>query len=242
MKILLVEDNPGQATVAQSFLQVGMPDSEVTHVGTLADALRSIKIRTFDVILLDLGLPDGDGLDVVIAISEAALDVPIVILTAQGEDGLGPLCIQAGASDFVNKRELTPDILVRAVEFGASRKTESVVRDLSQIVSEYRTVAGDDSEIETDRFRSLYEKLITEPNFLMTDDHQELVKMMGAEGFSGGQAIALHADCIESVCRTADDHARARYLANSSPVLAATLRFLVDYYRDPKNFSLFEIN
>ncbi len=242
MKILLVEDNPGQATVAQSFLQVGMPDSQTTHVDTLADALRAVKVDTFDVILLDLGLPDGDGLDVVLALAEVAIDVPIVILTAQGEEGLGPLCIQAGASDFVNKRDMTPDSLVRAVEFGASRKTESVVRDLSQIVSEYRNVAGEDTEVESDRFKTLYEKLITEPNFLMTEDHQELVKMLGEAGYSGGQAISLHADCIEAVCRTADDHARARYLSNSSPVLAATLRFLVDYYRDPKNVSLFEIN
>lgn len=233
MKILLVEDNPGQASVAQSFLQLGLPDSSTTHVTTLAQGVRAVKDDSFDVVLLDLGLPDGDGLDVVISMAEAALDVPIVILTAQGdEEGLGPLCIQAGASDFICKRDLTPESLVRAVEFSSSRKTESVVRDLSRLVSEFRLVAGADSGEPSERFGHLYEKLITDPHFLLTSDHEDLVKMMGDAGLTGSQAIALHANCVENVCRTADDRAQARYLDNCQTVLAATLRYLVDYYRD----------
>lgn len=232
MNILLIEDNPGQASVAQSFLQLGLPDSQTTHVTTLAQGVKAVTSKNFDVILLDLGLPDGDGLDVVITMVEAAMDVPIVILTAQdGEEGLGPLCIQAGASDFICKRDLTPDALVRAVEFGASRKTESVVRDLSRLISDFRRVAGQDSSGNAGRFAQLYERLITDPQVLMTEDHKDLVKMMGEAGLTGSQAIALHANCVENVCRTADDRAQARYLADCQTVLAATLRYLVDFYR-----------
>lgn len=231
MKVLLVEDNPHQALVAQSYLELVLPDLELTHVLTLADGLAAVGGEAFEAILLDLGLPDGDGLEVVILMCEAAANIPVIILTAQGEEGLGPLCIQAGATDFVSKIDMTPEKLAKAVEFGASRRTESVVRDLSRIVSDFRSVAGQGPSGLADDFSTVYERLLTEPNFLMTPEHEKLIHMLGEKGATGAQVISLHAECIESVCRAADDRARARYLANCSTVLASTLRYLVDYYR-----------
>lgn len=232
MKLLLVEDNPGQAAVAQGFLSLGLPESEVHLVETLADAKTALAQGRFDLVLLDLGLPDGDGLEVLFSVDDTGLDVPVVVLTAQGEEGLGPLCIQAGASDFISKRELTMESLVRAVEFGVSRKSESIVRDLSRVVAELRSLSQSKNQDFSKRLETHYTRLITEARFLLSDEHKSLVTLMGEAKMTGTDVIGLHANCLETACREAEDGAESRYLMNCQTVLASTLAYLADYYRE----------
>ncbi len=231
MRVLLVEDHVGQASVAEGFIKIDFPDAEVIHEESLGGALRRLQEIGFDVILLDLGLPDGEGVEVVVTVFEAGFNVPIVILTAQGEEGLGPLCIQAGATDFICKRDLTPETLNRALRYATSRKGESVVRDLSRMLGEFRAVAERSESELPGRFQMLYETLLTEARFLMTDEHVNLVAKMARSGVTASQAIVLHAECVENVCREADERARNRYLNNCQLVLTATLRFLADFYQ-----------
>ena len=232
MRILHVEDNQVQATIVEEFLRTGLTELELSHAESLAQAMDQLEAKPFDLILLDLGLPDGDGLEVVFSVLDAAPETPIVVLTAQGEEGLGPLCIQAGASDFLFKRELTPDRLVKVVEYGVSRKTESVTRDLGHMMDQLRAVSGLSASSYTAKFGKVYSRLIEEPHFLMTEDHRKLAGMLVDAGITGPEAIALHADCLENACREADDRSQIRYLNNCHAVLMATLSFVVDYQRE----------
>ena len=82
VRILLVEDNPGDARLLRESLRdVESLACELTHVERLDDALRCLKTRAFDALLLDLSLPDSQGPGTVTRIAAAAPHIPIVVLT-----------------------------------------------------------------------------------------------------------------------------------------------------------------
>jgi DNA-binding response OmpR family regulator len=100
MRVLIVEDEPRVA----SFLVKGLTSRGygVEHVSTGGDGLARVQSDgDFDVILLDLGLPDVDGLDVLRAIRARGLKVPVIILTARADDREAGL--RLGADDFLVK-------------------------------------------------------------------------------------------------------------------------------------------
>ena len=230
MRLLLVEDDPLLANGLSA--QLEKAGFSVDTARTAREARQLGQQESYRAGILDLGLPDGDGLEVVFSVIDAAPETPIVVLTAQGEEGLGPLCIQAGASDFLFKREITPDRLVKVVEYGVSRKTESVTRDLGHMMDQLRAVSGLPASSYTAKFGKVYSRLIEESHFLMTEDHRKLAGMLVDAGITGPEAIALHADCLENACREADDRSQIRYLNNCHAVLMATLSFVIDYQRE----------
>lgn len=230
MKVLLIEDSPGQAAVIVGFLEAGLPQARINHVETLAAGLRSVTERDFDLVLLDLGLPDGEGLEVVSAMSQTAPDIPIVILTAQGEDGMGNACIQAGADDFVCKDGLDAKKLARAVVYGASRRTANVARDLGRTVAELRAIYRRDAEAPT-RFGESYENLLVGLHRLGSPAHRDLMDGLAKARVSGDQLVALHTSSLEAVCKDARDSDQTRYLAEASAILITNLMELANGYR-----------
>src|SRR2546423_1661854 len=89
LNVLLVEDNPGDARLLREGLQeIQALRFELTHVETVTCALECLGRCQFDVGLLDLGLPDARGLEVVRRIHDAAPDLPLLVLTALNDEGL----------------------------------------------------------------------------------------------------------------------------------------------------------
>jgi len=87
MKLLLVEDNSTDAEfLAASLRRSGASDIDLTHVATLKEGTRAIRKGGFDVVLLDMGLPDGSGMECVEAVQEADPDMPIVVLSGQDDE------------------------------------------------------------------------------------------------------------------------------------------------------------
>lgn len=121
IRILLVEDNPGDARLLVELLREapGAPYG-ITHVATLGDALG--KTHACDVVLLDLSLPDEQGLTTVSRMLEAGRQLPVVILTGNTDDELATRAVQAGAQDFLVKGELTPALVARSVRYAIERK------------------------------------------------------------------------------------------------------------------------
>lgn len=101
MHLLLIEDNSDLAELLASGL--ARHDFRVDRFGTMSDAAFAIRTAHYDVILLDLGLPDGDGLDLVRALRAEKNPVPILIITAR--DGLGDRLkgLDGGADDYLVK-------------------------------------------------------------------------------------------------------------------------------------------
>ena len=133
--ILLVEDNPGDAVYIQDLLNEGLAaqPSRVTHVLTLADAVAVLLRQSpFEVVLLDLRLPDASGVECVDAVRAKARDVPIVVLTGMDDDDLANSCIAAGAQDFLSKQEVRSRTLSRAIDHAVTRSREAQARRREQ--------------------------------------------------------------------------------------------------------------
>ena len=118
--VLLTEDNLSDAALVQLHLQQTALHCKVTHVTNLADALQALEER-FDVVLLDLRLPDSDGLDTLNAIRRQTRTTPVVILSGQEDENLPLQAVRQGAQDYLRKREVGSDILGRTMQHAIER-------------------------------------------------------------------------------------------------------------------------
>lgn len=133
VNILLVEDNPSDSMFIRRRLEAARCGKfEVTTVEWLSTALTLLRNRTFDVVLLDLTLPDSHGIDTVVAVKREAPSTPVVVLSAQEDLMVATRSLEAGADSFVVKRaELNSDELERVVLFGMERaKRDRTAREL----------------------------------------------------------------------------------------------------------------
>jgi len=133
LRLLLVEDNPADARLLTEHL-CG-PHAEgfhCTHFVTLAEALRHLGADRFDLILLDLSLPDSQGLDTVRAAHSQARGIPIVVLTGADDETLGVAAVRNGAQDYLVKGQVDPRLLVRAIRYAIER------RRIEQELARYR--------------------------------------------------------------------------------------------------------
>ncbi len=119
---LLIEDNAADAR----FLQEILSDSNhiefrLTHTETLKDGLERLAKTSFDVVLLDLNLPDSSGLASVDNLLAAYARAPVVVMTGNEEEDLGLRAVAAGAQDLLIKGHLDPTIAVRTIRFAVER-------------------------------------------------------------------------------------------------------------------------
>jgi serine phosphatase RsbU (regulator of sigma subunit) len=111
---------------------------ETIHAETLAVGMRHCATGKFDVILLDLALPDSFGLDTFLATYSRAVDVPIVVLTGDENESLGVQAVQAGAEDYLVKGQVDDRLLVRSVRYAVERSRRHLAeRELKNTSEEF---------------------------------------------------------------------------------------------------------
>jgi len=121
--VLLVEDNTGDARLLQEMLQAAATARfELTHVVWLEEALRALGQRPVDVILLDLWLPDEQGLNTFLRMHQQAPKVPIVVLTGIEDKALALKAVRRGAQDYLVKGQFNGELLVRSACYAMERK------------------------------------------------------------------------------------------------------------------------
>lgn len=101
-KVLLVDDDEALRGTLAEQLQLH-EEFDTSEAGTGADGLQAAKAQTFDLILLDVGLPDMDGRDLCRLMRKAGVKSPVIMLTAQDSDADTILGLDAGANDYVTK-------------------------------------------------------------------------------------------------------------------------------------------
>lgn len=123
LNILLVEDNPGDARLTREALVAGLPEGFELFVATSIDgACQHLDRTRMDVILLDLQLPDAEGVAGLVALRSRARAVPIIVLSGVTDDATALSTIVDGAEDFVSKHDSSSPLLARAVRYAINRR------------------------------------------------------------------------------------------------------------------------
>ncbi len=123
IKIVLIEDNPGDVRQIKEMLkEVDASRFELKYFDRLSTGLAGIVEGTADAVLLDLGLPDSQGLDALKKVHVEAREKPIVVLTGLFDEMIGFKAVQEGAQDYLVKGHVDGNLLVRSILYAIERK------------------------------------------------------------------------------------------------------------------------
>ena len=121
INVVVIEDDPGDALIAEEYLaEEPSGKFQVFWARTLAEGIAAIDASTHCV-LLDLGLPDSQGVSALQAVRAAAPRVPIVVLTGFDDRAAGTKAVDAGAQDYLFKGDVTPPTLARSIAYAMAR-------------------------------------------------------------------------------------------------------------------------
>jgi len=123
VRALLVEDNPADARLMVELLSdAGARGVQLRHVDRISAALMNLENQEFDIVLLDLSLPDSSGLETVSHICAADPRIPVIVLTGMEDDALALAAVQAGAQDYLVKGQADGAVIARSIRYAIERK------------------------------------------------------------------------------------------------------------------------
>ncbi len=128
IRVLLVEDDPEDCRFVEEMLleheraQIAGPTFTVVRAETLSLGIAALNSEALDVILLDLGLPDGDGFDLLSANAAMPRRLPVVILTSRQDQALAEHALSAGAQDYLLKGRVDSNALARVIKYALERQ------------------------------------------------------------------------------------------------------------------------
>lgn len=136
IRVLVVEDNPGDAALIRySLAEPGPGKFSIAHAPTLADAVGQMQAGLFDVVLLDLSLPDSYGLETVKKILDAAPHkAAVVVLSGLDDEELALEAVKQGAQDYLVKGRSDGDVLRRAIRYAIERQRIEEAMRLAEAV------------------------------------------------------------------------------------------------------------
>lgn len=122
IKVLLIEDNKGDAILIQEMLKdVEKTNFQVKHAQTLSDGIDYLQDNDFNIILLDLALPDSHGIDTFNQTNNQAPELPIIILTGLSDEEFAIKAVGGGAQDYLVKGEVDKQLLARSMKYAIER-------------------------------------------------------------------------------------------------------------------------
>jgi PAS domain S-box-containing protein len=131
IKVLLIEDNPGDARLIREFLsEIRINPYALEWKDNLSEGLEFLTAKGVDLILLDLSLPDSQGFDTFARVYAQVPNQPIVVVTGSDDKMLAARAVHAGAQDYLVKGEIDSGLLAHAIRYAIERKkTETVLRE-----------------------------------------------------------------------------------------------------------------
>lgn len=121
-RVLLVEDDPGDAYILRHMLRVeGGDEFQLEHVRRLADGLERLSAGSTEILLLDLDLPDSFGLETFHAVHVHYPDIPVLVLSGHEDETTALRAVKDGAQDYLFKGKVGGQLLVRAIRYAIER-------------------------------------------------------------------------------------------------------------------------
>ena len=180
LEVLLVEDNPTDVLLVRSHIE----DSTDFHLETaerLSRAIECVKVKDYDIILLDLNLPDATGLEALIKLRAYVEGVAVVVFTGLNDEQLGIMALQRGAQDYLVKG-VDSDRLVRSMRYAIERLR---VHSLQNPIE-----SSDDGPVETVYQSKSYE--------VLTEREMQVLKLLG-KGYTNQEILQTLGICLTTV-------------------------------------------
>ena len=121
IRILLVDDDDDYARAVSAQLMASRVPMRIATVGSVAAAMRALEDAEFDAVLLDLGLPDSDGLATIDRFQATGNVVPLIVLTDSDDETMAGQAVQRGAQDYLVKSRTDAELLQRAIRYACER-------------------------------------------------------------------------------------------------------------------------
>lgn len=123
IRVLLIEDSPTDAELIRIGLEeVRTADFQIDAVETLADGMALLRKSSFDVVLVDLSLPDCSGIETCVRVHDRNPDVPLIILTGLDDEETALEAMKVGAQDYLVKGQLGNGLLPRSIRYSIERQ------------------------------------------------------------------------------------------------------------------------
>lgn len=127
IKVLLLEDNAFDADILQEILdEATTSDISLVWIDRLSLAQEKIEQEKPDIALIDMNLPDSDGLKTLFKLQEIAATLPVIVLSGHTDEAIAIEAVQRGAQDYLVKGQYTCDSIVRSILYAIERKQMSI--------------------------------------------------------------------------------------------------------------------
>jgi diguanylate cyclase (GGDEF)-like protein len=210
MKVLVVEDSAGHAALVRELLETADPGGfDVAVAVDLRTAVQRLLDEGADCVLLDLGLPDADGLEALEQVRTAAIGAPIVVLSGRDDDALALAAVEAGAQEYLVKGSVDGRALARALRHGVERSRQR--RELARQALHDGLTGLPNRTLFADRLRQALSRLARTHSCLavMFLDLDDFKAVNDTGGHAAGDALLRDvAEKLGGVLRGGDSAAR----------------------------------
>jgi PAS domain S-box-containing protein len=219
-QILLIEDNLGDVVLIQEYLATEFGHlCEVSVCETMKTSIDCLSKNNFDVILLDLNLPDSSGIHTISKLMPYKNDAAVIILTGLHDEQLGENAIEQGAQDYLVKNNINQEILKRSINYAISRNTDRIkLNHLNKVLQASRKInhliIHVDNEIELiETVCKMYiEDIVFSSVWIFLIDEQQKIVASASGGLESGNfskflenyTLNKHSACMVKSTRTTD--------------------------------------
>ena len=134
LKILLIEDNPADADwIGEILIEEKLAGLKLKHANRVNEGLQILSQDYFDAVLLDLSLPDSQGIDNIALVKRQAPELPIIVLTSLNDQNMAIQSVRQGAQDYLIKGGFEKELLIKSIRYAIERqRTQETLRQQAE--------------------------------------------------------------------------------------------------------------